>query len=167
MSVLGAVANVPSHGPCRSFHHLRALSPIYCLRTVKVAILSDGVWLLVIFIRIPMVIIRDGEYLVLGHLGSFVLCFSLNGVRKILSVPISFLTVGCVWNLFLQYWPQVFSWGHLSLRVTQSYELEVLGSKRLPAMRETWVRSLGWEDPLEKGKDTHSSILAWRIPWTL
>ena len=34
-----------------------------------------------------------------------------------------------------------------------------------PAMRETWVRSLGWEDPLEKGKATHSSILAWRIPW--
>ena len=33
-------------------------------------------------------------------------------------------------------------------------------------MRETWVRSLGWEDPLEKGKATHSSILAWRIPWT-
>ena len=31
---------------------------------------------------------------------------------------------------------------------------------------ETWVRSLGWEDPLEKGKATHSSILAWRIPWT-
>ena len=39
--------------------------------------------------------------------------------------------------------------------------------KNLPAMRETWVRSLGWEDPLEKGKATHSSILAWRIPWTV
>ena len=38
--------------------------------------------------------------------------------------------------------------------------------KNLPAMRETWVRSLGWEDPLEKGKATHSSILALRIPWT-
>ena len=37
--------------------------------------------------------------------------------------------------------------------------------KNLPAMRETWVRSLGWEDPLEKRKATHSSILAWRIPW--
>ena len=36
--------------------------------------------------------------------------------------------------------------------------------KNPPAMRETWVRSLGWEDPLEKGKATHSSILAWRIP---
>ena len=37
--------------------------------------------------------------------------------------------------------------------------------KNLPAMRETWVQSLGWEDTLEKGKATHSSILAWRIPW--
>ena len=37
--------------------------------------------------------------------------------------------------------------------------------KNLPAMRETWVRSLGWEDPLEKGKATHSSILAWGILW--
>ena len=35
------------------------------------------------------------------------------------------------------------------------------------AMWETWVRSLGWEDPLEKGKATHSGILAWRIPWTV
>ena len=35
-----------------------------------------------------------------------------------------------------------------------------------PAMRETWVRFLGWEDPLEKGMATQSSILAWRIPWT-
>ena len=34
-------------------------------------------------------------------------------------------------------------------------------------MRETWVQSLGWRDPLEKGKATHSSILAWRIPWTV
>ena len=38
--------------------------------------------------------------------------------------------------------------------------------KNLPAMQETWVRSLGWEDPLEKGMTTHSSIPAWRIPWT-
>ena len=38
--------------------------------------------------------------------------------------------------------------------------------KNPTAMQETWVRSLGWEDPLEKGKATHSSILAWRIPWT-
>ena len=36
--------------------------------------------------------------------------------------------------------------------------------KNLPAMWETWLRSLGWEDPLEKGQATHSNILAWRIP---
>ena len=36
--------------------------------------------------------------------------------------------------------------------------------KNQPAMRETWVRSLGWEDPLEEGMATHSSILAWAIP---
>ena len=39
--------------------------------------------------------------------------------------------------------------------------------KNLPAMWETWVPSLGWEDPLEKGKATHSSVLAWRTPWTV
>ena len=39
--------------------------------------------------------------------------------------------------------------------------------KNLPAMWETWVQSLGWEDPQEKGKATHSSILASRIPWTV
>ena len=38
--------------------------------------------------------------------------------------------------------------------------------KRLPTMRKTWVRPLGWEDPLEKEMATHSSILAWRITWT-
>ena len=38
--------------------------------------------------------------------------------------------------------------------------------KNLPAMWEIWFQSLGWEDPLEEGMATHSSILAWRIPWT-
>ena len=38
--------------------------------------------------------------------------------------------------------------------------------KNLPAMQETQVQSVGWEDPLEKGMATHSSILAWAIPWT-
>ena len=38
--------------------------------------------------------------------------------------------------------------------------------KNLPAMQESWVQSLGWEDLLEEGMPTHSSILAWRIPWT-
>ena len=54
-------------------------------------------------------------------------------------------------------YPLQYSWASL---VTQLV-------KNLPAMWETWVRSLGWEDPLEKGKATHSSILAWRIPWTV
>ena len=39
--------------------------------------------------------------------------------------------------------------------------------KNPPPMQETWVCSLGWEDPLENGKATHSSILAWRMPWTI
>ena len=38
--------------------------------------------------------------------------------------------------------------------------------KNLPAMKETWIQSLGWENPLEKGKAIYSSILAWKIPWT-
>ena len=38
--------------------------------------------------------------------------------------------------------------------------------KSLPVMQETWLRSLGWEDPLEKEIATHSSIIAWKIPWT-
>ena len=39
--------------------------------------------------------------------------------------------------------------------------------KNLPAVQKTWVQSLGWEDPLEKETSTHSSILAWRTPWTI
>ena len=46
------------------------------------------------------------------------------------------------------------------------FELYKQPVKHPPAMRETWVQSLGWEDTLEKGKATHSNILAWRIPWT-
>ena len=45
-------------------------------------------------------------------------------------------------------------------------KLLVAQTKNLPAMRETWVGSLGWEDPLEEAMATHSSILAWRTPWT-
>ena len=41
-----------------------------------------------------------------------------------------------------------------------------LSVKNLPAMQETWVQFLGWEDALEKEMETHSSILAWKIPWT-
>ena len=52
-------------------------------------------------------------------------------------------------------YPLEYSWASLVAQLV----------KNPPAMWETWVRSLGWEDPLEKGKATHSSILAWRIPW--
>ena len=45
--------------------------------------------------------------------------------------------------------------------------LEAQPVKSPPAARETWLPSLGWEDPLEKGTATHSRILAWRIPWTV
>ena len=50
--------------------------------------------------------------------------------------------------------------------VERSYGLVAQMVKNLPAMQETHVLSLGWEDLLEKGMATHSSILAWRIPWT-
>ena len=50
--------------------------------------------------------------------------------------------------------PRQYSWASLVAEMVQNP----------PAMQETWVRSLGWEDPLEKQKATHSSILAWRIP---
>ena len=53
-----------------------------------------------------------------------------------------------------------------AMRVHKWASLVVQMVKNLPAMWETWVQSLGWEDPLEKGTATHSSTLAWRIPWT-
>ena len=54
-------------------------------------------------------------------------------------------------------YPLQYSWASLVAQLV----------KNLPAMRETWVQSLGWEDSLEKGKATHSSVLAWKIPWTV
>ena len=54
-------------------------------------------------------------------------------------------------------YPFQFSWASLVAQLV----------KNPPSMQETRVQSLGWEDPLEKGKATHSSILAWRIPWTV
>ena len=54
-------------------------------------------------------------------------------------------------------YPLQYSWASLMAQLV----------KNLPAMQETWVRSLGREDPLEKGKTAHSNILVWRIPWTV
>ena len=55
----------------------------------------------------------------------------------------------------------------VNLQIIKYISLVALLVKNLPAMQETRVRSLGWKDPLEEGKDTHSSILTWRIPWTV
>ena len=54
---------------------------------------------------------------------------------------------------------------YLCLHMHKIYSLVAQRLKRLPLMQETWVLSLGREDPLEKEMATHSSILAWRIPW--
>ena len=54
-------------------------------------------------------------------------------------------------------YPLQYSWAFLVAQLV----------KNPPAMWKTWVRSLGWEDPQEKGKATHSRILTWRIPWTV
>ena len=54
-------------------------------------------------------------------------------------------------------YPLQYSWASLVAQLV----------KNLPLMWETWIRSLGWEDPLEKEKATHSSILGWRIPRTV
>ena len=54
-------------------------------------------------------------------------------------------------------YPLQYSWAFLVAQLV----------KNLPAMQEIWVQSLGWEDSLEKGKATHSSILAWRILWSV
>ena len=54
-------------------------------------------------------------------------------------------------------YPLQYSWASLVAQL----------GKNPPSVREIWVQSLGWEDALEKGMATHSSILAWRIPWTV
>ena len=54
-------------------------------------------------------------------------------------------------------YPLQYSWASLVAQLVEN----------LPAMREIWVQSLGWEDPLEKRKAIHSSTLAWKIPWTV
>ena len=72
------------------------------------------------------------------------------------------------WGLFIQIIFQDCVYSESTLEITlERTSLVVHLVKNPPAMWETWVWSLGWEDPLEKGKSTHFSILAWRIPWTV
>ena len=64
------------------------------------------------------------------------------------------INIKSTWSLFFGYHQ------HFHMSLTSQMV------KNLPAVPETWVQSVGWEDPLEKGIATHSSIPAWRIPWT-
>ena len=66
-------------------------------------------------------------------------------------------------SIFLKYFQFLFL---LKLSSNKIASLVAQRLKHLPLMRETWVQSLGQEDPLEKEMATHPSILAWRIPWT-
>ena len=63
----------------------------------------------------------------------------------------------CICSTLFKTNPLQYSWASLMAQLV----------KNLPEMWETWVQSQGWEDSLEKGKATHSSILAWRFPWTI
>ena len=87
---------------------------------------------------------------------------------------------GTIVNLVIKYNGKQFQKYHICICIIESYKqkrvtlwnlvmyasLVAQRLKHLPAMQETWVWSLGWEDPLEKEMATHSSIFAWRIPWT-
>ena len=75
-----------------------------------------------------------------------------------------FICLSVIWDLLLNF--LLLSFDPFNTRLfCHSYVVQLV--KNLSAVWETWARFLGWEDPLEKGKATHYSILAWRIPWTI
>ena len=84
---------------------------------------------------------------------------------------ISLLRVVLILNISSLFQRQNFIFSLTTLKIKTEFLRDFPGGsvvKKPPAMQETqemWVQSLGWEDPLEKGIATHSSILAWRIPW--
>ena len=78
------------------------------------------------------------------------------------SWPRDRIPVSCIAGRFFTIWAIM----KLKFSKNNGASLVAQRLKHLPAMRENWVQSLGWEDPLEKEMATHSSILAWRIPWT-
>ena len=94
---------------------------------------------------------------------SFLKALSSLWVHFIDRVSVAFLFLLVIWFLFCKF--QII---HYNLNACTFYLASLVAQlvKNPPAMQETWVWSLGWEDPLEKGKATHFSILAWRISWT-
>ena len=77
--------------------------------------------------------------------------------------------VSCIASIFFTIWAKqlgLLLYISTFRRIYRGASLVTQMVKTLPALQETWVWFLGWEDPLEKGMATHSSILAWRIPWT-
>ena len=89
-------------------------------------------------------------------------CSQLTQIQSITNAHLLLILLNLTQNL--KYWRTIlhmcfFKWARVRVRVSSVV-------KNLPAKQETRVRSLGWDDPLEKEMATHSSILVWKIPWT-
>ena len=94
---------------------------------------------------------NPGRLILQTHLWASLIAQLVKNLPSVWETPVQFLGRQDLLGYPLQY-----SWASLVAQVV----------KNPPVMQETWVQSLGWEDPLERGKTTHSSILARRIPWT-
>ena len=97
-----------------------------------------------------------------------ILCCYLSANTFLVSLYFLFLKfpLGICWAFSLCHtYPSTLSDIYISLQISEEPSLVAQLVKNLPAMQKTWVWSVVWEDPLEKGKATHSSILAQRIPW--
>ena len=125
---------------------------IYWALTVCPALAANILWVRIYWALIlrPALAIHILSVVFVGRRGSGLLCDSCKGFRGTES-PFNFASKMAL--------PPSVVKPLLSSLVVQMV-------MNLPAMWETWVRSLGWEDPLEEGMATHSSILAWRSPWT-
>ena len=117
--------------------HQYLVLPVFSMSAILV---ESSDYLVVLFIYISL--ITEAHNLLIS-----IIAISISSLEKYQLAVFAQLLVG----LF------IFIWASLMAQLV----------KNMPATRETWVRSLGWEDPLEKGKATYSDILAWRIPWTI